>query len=115
MNFLNNGTGYRLFMETFFQKTYVDKTMMIDTLCRYIVEGTKYICVTRPRRFGKTVAANMIAAFFDESTKEESRRLFETSKLGTLKNEQEKSFAADPDGDEKTVLAGTGKAEGIPH
>ena len=41
MNFLNNGTGYRLFMETFLQKTYVDKTMMIDTLYRYIVEGTK--------------------------------------------------------------------------
>ena len=104
MNFLNNGTGYRLFMETFFQKTYVDKTMMIDTLYRYIVEGTKYICVTRPRRFGKTVAANMIAAFFDESTKEESRRLFETSKLGTLKNEQEKSFAADPEGMEMRKL-----------
>ena len=98
MNFLNSGEGYTLFMETVFQKTYVDKTMMIDTLYRYAMCGYNYICITRPRRFGKTVTANMIAAFFDESTKEESRRLFETCKLGTLKNEQEKIFAADPEG-----------------
>ena len=98
MNFLNSGKSYTLFKETVFQKTYVDKTMMIDTLYRYTVEGSKYICITRPRRFGKTVAANMIAAFFDESTKEESQRLFEKCKLGTLKNEQEKIFAADPEG-----------------
>ena len=91
-------------METVFQKTYVDKTMMIDTLYRYAMCGYNYICITRPRRFGKTVTANMIAAFFDESTKEESRRLFETSKLGTLKNEQEKSFAADPEGMEMRKL-----------
>ena len=98
MNFLNSGKSYTLFKETVFQKTYVDKTMMLDTLYRYIVEGSKYICITRPRRFGKTVAANMIAAFFDESTKEESQRLFEKCKLGALKNEQEKIFAADPEG-----------------
>ena len=98
MNFLNNGTGYNLFAKTAFFDTYVDKTMMIDTLYRYAMSGNNYICVTRPRRFGKTVAANMIAAFFDESTKEESQKLFEKCKLGTLKNEQEKIFAADPEG-----------------
>lgn len=27
-------------------------------------QGNKYICITRPRRFGKTSAANMIAAYF---------------------------------------------------
>lgn len=29
-----------------------------------IEEGGDYICITRPRRFGKTVTANMIAAYF---------------------------------------------------
>lgn len=30
-------------------------------------EGTNYICITRPRRFGKTVMANMIASFFSKA------------------------------------------------
>ena len=93
MNFLNSGAGYKLFAETVFSDTYVDKTMMIDTLYRYTKSASKYIAVTRPRRFGKSVAANMIAAFFDKSTAQESLELFERFKLGTLREEQEKMFA----------------------
>ena len=46
MNFLNNGTGDKLFAEAALCDTYVDKTMMIDTLYRYVCAGNKYICVT---------------------------------------------------------------------
>ena len=56
---------------------YIDKTEMLDEIVRILeqkgnaVEETgafrgkkmKYLCVTRPRRFGKTMAANMVAAF----------------------------------------------------
>jgi len=87
MNFLNSGTGYKLFKKTALFETYVDKTMMIDTLYRYVNSAGKYLCVTRPRRFGKSTAANMIAAFFDKSTKEESRTLFENCKVGLLNTE----------------------------
>ena len=73
MNFLNSGEGYTLFKEAARTAAYVDKTLMIDSLYRYVMSGSKYICVTRPRRFGKSVAANMIAAFFDKSTREQSR------------------------------------------
>ena len=90
MNFLNSGAGYKLFAEAVFSDTYVDKTMMIDTLYRNTKSASKYIAVTRPRRFGKSVAANMIAAFFDKSTAQESLELFERFKLGTLREEQEK-------------------------
>ena len=89
MNFLNSGAGYALFREAARAKTYVDKTMMIDVLYRYTVDSSKYVCVTRPRRFGKSVVANMIAAFFDESTKEKSTALFQNCLLGALKKEQE--------------------------
>lgn len=27
-------------------------------------KGHKYVCITRPRRFGKTVMANMISSYF---------------------------------------------------
>lgn len=31
------------------------------------MDGQRYICITRPRRFGKTVIANMIAAYFGKT------------------------------------------------
>ena len=104
MNFLNCGTGYKLFKETALLEAYVDKTMMIDTLYRYVNSTGKYICVTRPRRFGKSVAANMIAAFFDKSTKEESNALFENYNVGSLKTEQEKIWSVDSKGKEARKL-----------
>ena len=100
MNFLNSGTRYILFMEATRSDTYVDKTMMIRDLYRYAMSVCKYICITRPRRFGKSVAANMISAFFDESTREKSQALFQKYKLGSLQKEQEEIWSANPDGPE---------------
>ena len=42
MNFLNCGTGYKLFKETALLEAYVDKTMMIDTLYRYVNYKRKF-------------------------------------------------------------------------
>lgn len=56
---------------------YIDKTEMLDEIVRILEQKgnavekdgafrgkkMKYLCVTRPRRFGKTMAANMVAAF----------------------------------------------------
>ena len=46
---------------------FVDKSMMLKEIFKYIDAGDEYICVTRPRRFGKTVMANMIAAFLTDA------------------------------------------------
>ena len=43
---------------------YIDKTMMLHELNHFIDIENKYICVSRPRRFGKTIAGNMIAAYY---------------------------------------------------
>lgn len=104
MFFLNTGEGYTLFSKVSETRNYVDKTMMIDTLCQYVGAMNNYICVTRPRRFGKSVAANMIAAFFDKSTVEKSSALFERFELGTLKKTQEEKYAADPNSAEVNHL-----------
>ena len=95
VNFINSGTGYALFKGEAEKKTYVDKSMLVDAVYRYAPEFNKYICITRPRRFGKSTAANMIASFFDESTAKESRRLFESLKLGEQKPKKQKD-SADP-------------------
>ncbi|MBO5535338.1 MAG: hypothetical protein J6B53_08055 [Clostridia bacterium] len=43
MNSLNSGTGYKLFKKTALFEIYVDKTMMIDTLYRYVNSAGKYL------------------------------------------------------------------------
>ncbi|MCD8286454.1 MAG: ATP-binding protein [Clostridia bacterium] len=43
---------------------YVDKTMMLDWLNSCINTDGRFICVTRPRRFGKTLAVSMIAEYY---------------------------------------------------
>ncbi|MGN1189534.1 MAG: AAA family ATPase [Candidatus Ornithospirochaeta sp.] len=44
---------------------YVDKSLLIKELNTIIkINSDKYVCVSRPRRFGKTMAANMIAAYY---------------------------------------------------
>ena len=88
MNFLNSGAGYALFYREAIKKYYVDKSLLIDKVFQYALETNAYICITRPRRFGKSVAANMIAAFFDESTGEESAMLFDGLLIGSLKEGQ---------------------------
>jgi hypothetical protein len=40
---------------------------------------TNYVCVTRPRRFGKSVMANMIAAFFSRAGN--ARSIFDSLKI----------------------------------
>ena len=41
---------------------YVDKTGLIDYTNKVINTMQQYICVSRPRRFGKSMAAGMLAA-----------------------------------------------------
>ena len=53
---------------------YVDKTMMLSDLNRFIDIDNKYICISRPRRFGKTIAGNMISAYYSKGC--DSRELF---------------------------------------
>ena len=59
--FLNRGNEE--FLESVNSEIYVDKTDMIAFLNQRVNTEGKYICVSRPRRFGKTMTANMIAAY----------------------------------------------------
>ena len=46
---------------------YVDKSAMIAHLNRVLNTERMYVCVSRPRRFGKTMAANMVSAYYDRT------------------------------------------------
>lgn len=41
---------------------------MLRELFPYVSAGNRHICITRPRRFGKTIMANMISSFFQKAS-----------------------------------------------
>lgn len=58
---------------------FVDKTQMILFLNGLVNTQQRYVSVSRPRRFGKTMAADMICAYYDREA--DSRELFEALKV----------------------------------
>ena len=60
-------------------KIYVDKTGMISFINQNLNTEHQNICVSRPRRFGKSIAANMLAAYYSRGCN--SKELFEKLKI----------------------------------
>ena len=58
---------------------YVDKTGLITEINRFIDTGNTYVCMSRPRRFGKTIAGNMLSAYYSRGC--DSRELFAAYKI----------------------------------
>lgn len=52
------------FVETIRSKIYVDKTGLIAYTNELIGTEQKYICISRPRRFGKSITLKMLAAYY---------------------------------------------------
>lgn len=59
--------------------TYVDKSMLIAYMNSVLNTNRRYMCVTRARRFGKSLAAKMLCAYYDQSC--DSRSLFTDLKM----------------------------------
>ena len=60
--FLNNKEPYDKFKTVMNGTYFVDKSEILEEL----IPAQRFFCITRPRRFGKTVMANMIAAFLGD-------------------------------------------------
>ena len=58
---------------------YVDKTKLIQYTNSVLFGEQKYICVSRPRRFGKSMAANMLTAYYSRGC--DSKELFQDLKI----------------------------------
>lgn len=54
---------------------YVDKTGLIELVNKTINKPEKLICISRPRRFGKSFAVDMLCAYYDCSC--DSHELFD--------------------------------------
>ena len=60
---------------------FVDKSLLIERVNSVILTESRYMCVTRARRFGKSVAVKMLNAYYDQSC--DSSKLFENLKIGS--------------------------------
>ena len=58
---------------------YIDKTRIISLINQRINSPKKLICISRPRRFGKSYAAQMLCAYYDYTC--DSHELFVDYKI----------------------------------
>lgn len=70
--FLNPGN--EAFSEVIHSEIYVDKTPLLEYTNRVISTTSKFICSSRPRRFGKSITAEMLSAYYSKGS--DSRELF---------------------------------------
>ena len=84
-SYLNPGS--KGFQESLNSEIYVDKTGLIEKTNAVLNTRQKFICVSRPRRFGKSMAADMLAAYYDRG--ENSASLFSSLKIHYVSSYQQ--------------------------
>ena len=67
--------GNKGFQESLNSAIYIDKTGFIEKMNTVLNTRQKFICVSRPRRFGKSMTADMLSAYYGRS--EDSADLFD--------------------------------------
>ncbi len=79
--YLNPGnSGFSEILESY----YIDKTGLIKIINAAIGTKKKLICISRPRRFGKSYAAQMLCAYYDKTC--DSGKLFEKYEIAGDEN-----------------------------
>ena len=82
--YLNSHSAYTLYRDEVRKPYFVDKSRLLEELFPLVEEGNSHICITRPRRFGKTIMANMVASFFSKNI--DSRDIFASLEIAASEN-----------------------------
>ncbi|MCQ2191268.1 MAG: ATP-binding protein [Paludibacteraceae bacterium] len=61
---------------------YVDKSLVIEELNKLVSSRSNFVCMSRPRRFGKSMAGNMISAYYSKGC--DTREIFANMKIGQI-------------------------------
>ena len=67
------------FQRSLNSEIYIDKTELIAYTNKKLNTEQGYICVSRPRRFGKSMAANMLTAYYSRGC--DSKKMFQNLKI----------------------------------
>ena len=82
MGILLNPDNIDFYNAVNYSELYVDKTELIKYTNKVLFGEQKYICVSRPRRFGKSMAANMLTAYYSRGC--DSREMFSKYKIAKV-------------------------------
>ncbi|MCD8325966.1 MAG: ATP-binding protein [Lachnospiraceae bacterium] len=85
--YLNSSKVFSLYESEVKKPYFVDKTEILNELIPLVEQGNNHICITRPRRFGKSVMASMIGAFFSRGF--DSSSIFDSLKIASAANYRE--------------------------
>lgn len=89
--YLNSMQALSLYKSEVDSPYFVDKSMLLKELFPLVKAGNKHICITRPRRFGKSVMAAMVGAFFSKGI--DSGSIFDSLKIARYFKENSKEPA----------------------
>lgn len=64
--YLNTNKNLENYKELYNEEYFVDKSKIISLINKKINTKSKYLCITRPRRFGKSSIANMLGAYYSK-------------------------------------------------
>ena len=68
-----------LLKESMQSEIYVDKSLIVRELNKFVATENKFLCISRPRRFGKSMASDLISSYYGKNT--DSLPLFEKLKI----------------------------------
>ena len=81
---LNTKSALILYQELLNSEYFVDKSAIIENISKRIRTNTKYVCLTKPRRFGKTSILNMLGTYFGKAYN--SKDIFDKLQISKSKN-----------------------------
>ena len=77
--FINKKILNNSFTEAFNCEYFVDKTEIIAEINKLISTNGKFLCITRPRRFGKTINAMMLESYYSKNA--DFKNIFDKLKI----------------------------------
>ncbi|SFD32438.1 Predicted AAA-ATPase [Clostridium uliginosum] len=72
--YLNTNKPLENYKNLYRSKYFVDKSLIIENLNQLIETSDRYLCITRPRRFGKSSIADMLGAYYSKAV--DSKEIF---------------------------------------
>ena len=85
--YLNTKNPLEKFKELFREKYFVDKSMIIEKMNEVLETASKYICITKPRRFGKSSIADMLGAYYSKAF--DSKEIFDKLNISQVEGYEE--------------------------
>ena len=77
--YLNSDSILKKYTRLYKNEYFVDKSLIINQINKLIGSFDVYLCVTRPRRFGKTSLINMLGAYYSKAA--DSSQIFDNLKI----------------------------------